>query len=215
MTFYYITYSFKGLILCCKSPILSTVIYPASAFITSGTLFTTVAHVSSTVLGFSTVIVVVGSPSTVQTFLSNSSGAYTFPIHSDSIVIPSLVSVVTIALIPVASPAFTVIFKVDENISSLLSNYITNSEEIEKLTKRADVVCACLGKPNFVKPEWVKKGAILIDAGYNAGNIGDIDAEAYKKASYYTPVPGGVGPVTVAELLNQTLIAFEKQNNIK
>ena len=91
----------------------------------------------------------------------------------------------------------------------------SKTEEIEKLTKRADVVCACLGKPNFVKPEWVKKGTILIDAGYNAGNIGDIDAEAYKKASYYTPVPGGVGPVTVAELLNQTLIAFEKQNNIK
>lgn len=91
----------------------------------------------------------------------------------------------------------------------------SKTEEIEKLTKRADVVCACLGKPNFVKPEWVKKGTILIDAGYNAGNIGDIDAEAYKKASYYTPVPGGVGPVTVAELLNQTLIAFEKQNNKK
>lgn len=91
----------------------------------------------------------------------------------------------------------------------------SKTEEIEKLTKRADVVCACLGKPNFVKPEWVKKGTILIDAGYNAGNIGDIDAEAYKKASYYTPVPGGIGPVTVAELLNQTLIAFEKQNNIK
>ena len=91
----------------------------------------------------------------------------------------------------------------------------SKTEEIEKLTKRADVVCACLGKPNFVKPEWVKKGTILIDAGYNAGNSGDIDAEAYKKASYYTPVPGGVGPVTVAELLNQTLIAFEKQNNIK
>ena len=93
--------------------------YPGFAFSTSGILFTIVAQVSSTVAGFSTVIVVVGSPSTVQTFLSNSSGAYTFPIHSVSITIPSSVSVVTTALIPVASPAFTVIFRVLEYISSL------------------------------------------------------------------------------------------------
>ena len=85
----------------------------------SGILFTTVAHVSSTVAGLSTVIVVVGSPSTVHTFLSNSSGAYTLTTHSVSTTIPSSVSFVTTALIPVASPAFTVMFNVDEKISSL------------------------------------------------------------------------------------------------
>lgn len=91
----------------------------------------------------------------------------------------------------------------------------SKTQDIEKLVRQSDIVCACLGKPNFVKPEWVKRGTILIDAGYNAGNIGDIDAACYKKASYYTPVPGGVGPMTVAELLTQTVDAYEKQNNIK
>lgn len=84
---------------------------------TSGNLLTIVAQVSSTVAGLLTVIVVSGSPITVHSFLSNSSGPYTFPIHSYSIIIPSLVVVVTTALIPVAFPAFTVIFKVDESIS--------------------------------------------------------------------------------------------------
>jgi len=91
----------------------------------------------------------------------------------------------------------------------------SKTENIEKLIKKADIVCACCGKANFVKPEWVKKGQILVDAGYNPGNIGDMDPECYKKARFYTPVPGGVGPMTVAELLSQTVDAFERQNNIK
>ena len=110
--------------------ILADVIVPLSAvigpylkddgyFITSGILFTTEAQVNSTVAGFATVIVVSGSPYTVHSFLSYSSGEYTFPIHSLSIVIPSSVCVVTTALIPVASPAFTVVPNVDEYISSL------------------------------------------------------------------------------------------------
>ena len=103
----------------CKSPIFSVVTYPAGAFITSGILFTIVPQVSSTVAGFATVIVVSGSPYTVHSFLSYSSFEYTFPIHSDSIVIPSSVSVVTTALIPVASPAFTVAPNVSEYMSSL------------------------------------------------------------------------------------------------
>ena len=80
----------------------------------SGILFTTVAHVNSTVAGLATVIVVSGSPYIDHSFLSKSSFEYTFPIHSDSIVIPYSVSVVTIALIPVASPAFTVTPNVSE-----------------------------------------------------------------------------------------------------
>jgi methylenetetrahydrofolate dehydrogenase (NADP+)/methenyltetrahydrofolate cyclohydrolase len=91
----------------------------------------------------------------------------------------------------------------------------SKTKDIEKIIKKADIVCACCGQPKFVKPEWVKRGQILIDAGYNAGNIGDIDPEAYLKARYYTPVPGGVGPMTVAELLSQTVDAFEKQNNLR
>ena len=98
---------------------LSVDTYPGLPFITSGIRFTIVAHVSSTVAGRFTVIVVSGSPYTVHSFLSKSVSANTLPIHSYSKMIPSSVSVVTTALIPVASPALTVMPSVDELISSL------------------------------------------------------------------------------------------------
>lgn len=67
-----------------------------------------------------------------------------------------------------------------------------------------DIVISATGSPNLIKPEMVKEGVVLIDAGTAEENgelRGDIDPEAYAKASYYTPVPGGIGPVTVAMLL--------------
>ncbi|MDO8443969.1 MAG: bifunctional 5,10-methylenetetrahydrofolate dehydrogenase/5,10-methenyltetrahydrofolate cyclohydrolase [bacterium] len=70
--------------------------------------------------------------------------------------------------------------------------------------KRADIIISATGSPNLIKPEMVKDGVVLIDAGTSEENgelRGDIDPECYGKASYYTPVPGGIGPVTVAMLL--------------
>jgi methylenetetrahydrofolate dehydrogenase (NADP+)/methenyltetrahydrofolate cyclohydrolase len=75
--------------------------------------------------------------------------------------------------------------------------------DVENMTKDADIVISATGSAKIIKSEMVKEGAILIDAGTAEENgelIGDIDTEAYKKASYYTPVPGGIGPVTVAML---------------
>lgn len=101
----------------------------------------------------------------------------------------------------------------EENATVTIAH--SKTKDIEKLVKESDIVCACCGVPKFVQKEWIKEGAIIIDAGYNAGNIGDVDPTCYEVASLYTPVPGGVGPMTITELVSQTLEAFEKQNNIK
>lgn len=72
----------------------------------------------------------------------------------------------------------------------------------------ADIVVAAVGRPEFVQGAWVEPGAVVIDAGYNPGGIGDVDyAQAATRARLITPVPGGVGPTTIAALLAQTVDA--------
>jgi methylenetetrahydrofolate dehydrogenase (NADP+) / methenyltetrahydrofolate cyclohydrolase len=75
----------------------------------------------------------------------------------------------------------------------------------------ADIVVAAVGKPSFVRGAWLKPGAVVIDAGYNPGNVGDVAFdEAAAVAALITPVPGGVGPMTIAVLLEQTGAAAER-----
>lgn len=70
----------------------------------------------------------------------------------------------------------------------------------------AGIVVAAVGKPELIRGEWIKPGAVVIDAGYNPGNVGDVEFETARgRASLITPVPGGVGPMTIAVLLEQTL----------
>ena len=82
---------------------------------------------------------------------------------------------------------------------------------------RADIVIAAVGSPKFVKSDWVKKGAIVIDVGINktdSGIVGDVDFEEVSKvAKAITPVPGGVGPMTIACLLNNTIECFKRANS--
>lgn len=86
----------------------------------------------------------------------------------------------------------------------------SKTRNLPQIVQRADIVIAAVGRAKFVKADWIKQGAVLIDAGYNAGNIGDIDLQtAILKCSAYTPVPGGVGPVTIARLVGQTIEAAE------
>ncbi len=89
------------------------------------------------------------------------------------------------------------------------------TKDIEAHVRRADLVVVAVGKPGIVKGEWIKPGAIVIDVGINrnkAGKlVGDVDfASASKNAGWITPVPGGVGPMTVATLLQNTVDAADQ-----
>ena len=87
----------------------------------------------------------------------------------------------------------------------------SRTKNLEQHLATADIVVAAVGKPNFIRGESLKPGVVVMDAGYNAGNVGDADYEScFKKASYITPVPGGVGPMTIAMLLAHTVQAAEK-----
>ncbi len=86
----------------------------------------------------------------------------------------------------------------------------SKTKNLKSLLQQADLIVGAVGKPEYIKSEWMKDGVILIDAGYNKGNVGDIDLKnGISKCSHYTPVPGGVGPMTIAVLLKQTLDAFK------
>ena len=88
----------------------------------------------------------------------------------------------------------------------------SRTKNLPEVVKRADIIVAALGRPKFIQADWVKEGAVIIDAGYNEGAIGDVDLEnAAAKASAYTPVPGGVGPMTIAKLIEQTVEAAERR----
>ena len=79
------------------------------------------------------------------------------------------------------------------------------------LVRDADIIVGAVGRPKFIRSDWIKEGSVIIDAGYHPGGIGDVDLEmAISRCSAYTPVPGGVGPMTVASLLLQTMDAAEK-----
>jgi methylenetetrahydrofolate dehydrogenase (NADP+)/methenyltetrahydrofolate cyclohydrolase len=100
----------------------------------------------------------------------------------------------------------------------------SRTKNIEEVCKKADIVIAAVGRPKMVKGDWIKKEAVVIDVGINRikseveGEIknklvGDVDFdEASKNASAITPVPGGVGPMTIACLLRNTTIAFKNKN---
>jgi methylenetetrahydrofolate dehydrogenase (NADP+) / methenyltetrahydrofolate cyclohydrolase len=80
--------------------------------------------------------------------------------------------------------------------------------DLPRIVADADIVVAAVGQPELIKGDWIKPGAVVIDAGYNPGNIGDVDyAAAADRAGLITPVPGGVGPTTIAVLLAQTVKA--------
>lgn len=88
----------------------------------------------------------------------------------------------------------------------------SKTKNLPEVVKRADIVVACVGKPKFVKKEWLKNGVVIIDAGYNDGNVGDVDLEhCVSVCSAYTPVPGGVGPMTIVSLISQTIESFRKR----
>ena len=92
------------------------------------------------------------------------------------------------------------------------------TKNLKKHVQSADLLIVAVGKPNFLKGNWIKNGSIVIDVGINRLKngkiIGDVEFKtAYLRASYITPVPGGVGPMTVATLLQNTLEACENSHD--
>ncbi len=85
----------------------------------------------------------------------------------------------------------------------------SRTKNLQDMVKNFKIVIVAIGKSEFVRADWFVDGQVIVDAGYNEGNVGDVDHEAYKKASYYTPVPGGVGPMTIASLMKQTSEAIK------
>ena len=91
----------------------------------------------------------------------------------------------------------------------------SKTRNLEEFTRQADVLVAAVGKANFITPEMVKAGAVVVDVGINRVNgqiVGDVDARVNEIASYITPVPGGVGQMTIAMLLSNTVDAARNLN---
>jgi methylenetetrahydrofolate dehydrogenase (NADP+)/methenyltetrahydrofolate cyclohydrolase len=88
----------------------------------------------------------------------------------------------------------------------------SKTQGLSEIVGLADIVVGAVGKPEFIKGAWIKEGAVVVDAGYHPGSIGDIELSAVmNKCRAYTPVPGGVGPMTIATLIAQTVEAAEKK----
>ena len=90
----------------------------------------------------------------------------------------------------------------------------SKTEDLPSIISKADIVVGAVGIPKFIKSEWIKDNSVVIDAGYHPQKCGDIDLEGViSRSSAYTPVPGGVGPMTINTLIMQTLESCE--NNLK
>jgi methylenetetrahydrofolate dehydrogenase (NADP+)/methenyltetrahydrofolate cyclohydrolase len=88
----------------------------------------------------------------------------------------------------------------------------SHTHGLEEVVATADILVAAVGKPRFVRGDWIRPGAVVVDAGYNEGVVGDIDFdEVSAVARLVTPVPGGVGPMTIAMLIEQTVRAAEQR----
>lgn len=93
----------------------------------------------------------------------------------------------------------------------------SQSKNIGEITRSADILVAAVGKPHFIRKEMIKPGAVVVDVGINRVDhtlLGDVDFhEVAKIASWITPVPGGVGPMTIAMLMKNTLLSFQRSQN--
>ena len=87
----------------------------------------------------------------------------------------------------------------------------SRTQNLPELVKQADIIVGAVGKPEFIRGEWIKDGAVVVDAGYHPGGVGDIELSAVTdRVAAYTPVPGGVGPMTINTLIYQSVESGEK-----
>jgi len=86
----------------------------------------------------------------------------------------------------------------------------SRTRDLAARVREAEIVVGAVGRPKFIEGDWIAEGAVVVDAGYHPGGVGDVDLEAAaQRCSAYTPVPGGVGPMTIATLIAQTVEAAE------
>ena len=87
----------------------------------------------------------------------------------------------------------------------------SRTQNLQDHIKQADIIVGAVGRPEFIRADWIKDGAVVVDAGYHPGGVGDIELEPLKeRVAAYTPVPGGVGPMTINTLIQQTVESGEK-----
>lgn len=87
----------------------------------------------------------------------------------------------------------------------------SRTRDLADEVRRAEIVVGAVGKPRFIRSDWIRDGAVVVDAGYHVGGIGDIEHDGLMdRCAALTPVPGGVGPMTIATLIRQTLEAAER-----
>ena len=87
----------------------------------------------------------------------------------------------------------------------------SRTQNLPSLVKQADILVGAVGIPEFIRGDWIKTGAVIVDAGYHPGGIGDIELSAVsERVAAYTPVPGGVGPMTINTLIMQSVESGEK-----
>lgn len=87
----------------------------------------------------------------------------------------------------------------------------SRTRNLMDIIAQADILVGAVGKPEFIRADWIKEGAVVVDAGYHPGGVGDIELAALPdKVSAYTPVPGGVGPMTINTLIQQSVESGEK-----
>lgn len=106
----------------------------------------------------------------------------------------------------------------ERRVTTIVCNTGTSQQDLQKFVSEADIVVACAGQPGLIQGAWIKPGAIVIDVGTTEVNgklVGDVEfEEAKKRASYITPVPGGVGPLTVTMLMQNLMHAYKWQKGI-
>ncbi len=87
----------------------------------------------------------------------------------------------------------------------------SRTRNLPELARQADILVGALGKPEFIKADWIQDGAVVVDAGYHPGGVGDIELSAVAgRVAAYTPVPGGVGPMTINTLIRQSVESGER-----
>ncbi len=124
----------------------------------------------------------------------------------------------------VGKPVANMLLQKKKGANAVVTVCHSAAEDLTQFTKSADILIAAIGKAHFIKADMIKEGAVIIDVGINRVEdqaskkgyrlVGDVDfAEVEKKASFITPVPGGVGPMTIAMLLKNTFEAYSRINS--